>query len=118
MRRIVPLAALFLGFVGPTMVLAAPSEQHGKVVFQKWCEPCHARAPSIYGPMMMPGTEALRVKYKGRIPPVLEDRTDLTAALIAFVVRHGQNGMPISRKTEISDADLDDIGAYLTRKTR
>jgi hypothetical protein len=34
------------------------------------------------------------------------------------VVRGGLFGMPITRKTEISNAELEDIVAYLTAKKR
>ena len=45
-----------------------------------------------------------------------EDRLDLQPIYISTVVRGGLYGMPISRKTEISDADLQNIIAYLTRQ--
>jgi hypothetical protein len=38
--------------------------------------------------------------------------------MIKSVVRHGLFGMPITRKTEVSDAELDDIAAYLTRNRK
>ena len=63
----------------------------------------------------LPGTAALAVKYKGKLPAVLEERTDLVPDFIRTVVRGGLFGMPISRKTEISDAELADVVAYLTR---
>ena len=63
----------------------------------------------------LPGTAALGVKYKDQLPALLEERTDLAPILIRTVVRSGLFGMPITRKTEISDAELEDIVAYLTR---
>jgi len=97
----------------------SPAEASGKVVFDKWCEPCHGRvAGGVFGGLgtnALPGTSALMVKYKGDLPPVLEDRIDLQPIYISTVVRGGLYGMPISRKTEISDADLQNIIAYLTR---
>ena len=59
-----------------------------------------------------PGTLALQAKYKGAVPALLANRTDLTQALIKQYVRNGISIMPIFRKTEISDADLDAIAAY------
>jgi (+)-pinoresinol hydroxylase len=38
--------------------------------------------------------------------------------LVKYTVRHGVSVMPPLRKTELSDADLDAIAAYLTRKRR
>jgi mono/diheme cytochrome c family protein len=78
-------------------------------VFAKWCAPCHSRGPGN------PGTAALAVLYKNSKPAALEDRTDLTPALIKQAVRHGVNVMPQFRKTEISDADLEALSAYLSR---
>ena len=97
----------------------SPAEASGKVIFDKWCEPCHGRVAGGlfggFGAHALPGTSALMIKYKGDLPPVLEDRVDLQPIYISTVVRNGLYGMPISRKTEISDADLDNIIAYLTR---
>ena len=52
------------------------------------------------------------------MPALLDKRTDLTQALIKTYVRNGISIMPIFRKTEISDADLDAIAAYLTRNNK
>src|ERR1700734_3633714 len=78
-----------------------PSETNGKAVFDKWCQPCHgAVAPKnvMFGSGNLAGTSALAVKYKGKVPAVLEQRTDLTPVMIKSVVRHGLYGMPITRK--------------------
>ncbi|HTA46810.1 MAG TPA: cytochrome c [Bryobacteraceae bacterium] len=98
-----------------------PSETNGKVVFDKWCAPCHgAVAPKnvMFGTGALAGTSALAVKYKGKLPAVLEQRTDLTPEMIRSVVRHGLFGMPITRKTEVSDGELEDVVAYLTRNRK
>ncbi len=110
MKRAVLLFSLFAAISLP--VVAAPSEQNGKVVFDKWCAPCHGAIAPRGG--ALPGTAALSVKYKGKVPAVLTERTDLAPAFIKTVVRHGLFGMPITRKTEISDAELEDVVAYLT----
>lgn len=120
MKQLVILCILFAGFVGSAQAQElSPSEASGKVVFDKWCEPCHGRVAGGlfggFGANALPGTSALGVKYKGDLPAVLEDRVDLAPIYISTVVRNGLYGMPISRKTEISDADLDNIIAYLTR---
>ncbi|MBN4075639.1 cytochrome c [Gammaproteobacteria bacterium AH-315-E17] len=95
------------------------AQASGKVVFDKWCTPCHGRVAGGlfggFGANDLPGTSALGVKYKGDLPAVLEDRTDLVPIYIRTVVRNGLYGMPISRKTEISDAELEGIIAYLTQ---
>jgi len=122
MRRTILLLPLWIaGFCYPAFGQTPPSETNGKVVFDKWCAPCHgavAPARGMLGGGALPGTSALAVKYQGKVPAVLEQRTDLAPALIRTVVRKGLFGMPITRKTEISDAQLADIVAYLTRNRK
>ena len=60
-----------------------------------------------------PGSLALQRKYRGNVPAILEQRSDLPPAYITQVVRHGISFMPSFRKTEISDADLALLAAYL-----
>lgn len=92
----------------PRGAATAPKLQHGKQVFAKWCAPCHGPNPRLAG------TLALTTKYKGETPPALEDRTDLTPEVVSYFVRTGVAWMAPFRKTEISDADLAAIGAYLS----
>jgi mono/diheme cytochrome c family protein len=84
----------------------------GYVQFQNYCSMCHGEGVG------QPGTLALQAKYKGALPALLEKRTDLTPVLIKTFVRNGISVMPLFRKTEISDADLDAIAAYLTRNNK
>jgi len=85
--------------------------QRGAAVFNNWCDACHSR-----GPMNAPGTTSLENKYRGELPAALEDRTDLSAELIEFYVRNGVATMPIYRKTELSDADVEALAAYLVKR--
>ena len=91
---------------------AKPAEQltRGKAVFDEWCAGCHSRGPR------QPGTQALEALYKGAKPAALEDRTDLVPTLTQTFVRKGVSVMPPFRKTEISDAQLADLAAYLAPK--
>jgi mono/diheme cytochrome c family protein len=82
---------------------------HGKAVFDKWCAPCHSVGPG------MPGTAALQALYRGQKPALLEQRTDLAPEITKTFVRNGVSVMPFFRKTEISDADLDALAAYLAQ---
>lgn len=66
----------------------------------------------------MPGTDALAAKYRGAVPALLEQRTDLTVESVTYVVRHGVSIMPFFRKTEISDSQLEDLAAYLSSRGR
>ena len=94
----------------PAPVSTPPGQPAGYVLFQRACAVCHGSGPG------KPGSRALAVKYKGSLPALLEERTDLKAPYIKQVVRQGLTVMPFFRKTELSDVDLEAITAYLTRK--
>lgn len=106
MRKAVLLAALSL----PGGAAAAQDLARGEAVYGRWCAPCHAADPRKH-----PGTAALQVLYKGEKPAVLTERRDLTPELVRSFVRNGVSIMPFFRKTEISDADLDALAAWLTQ---
>ena len=89
---------------GPRSRFREPS---GKQIFQRYCFECHGEGPD------KPGTMALAAKYKGAIPARLDQRTDLTEDFVITTVRHGISVMPSIRKTEIGDAELKAIAAYL-----
>jgi len=115
MRRLLLGAALgaALATAGAALAKDDPARLlHGHDVFQYWCATCHGAGPDH------PGTQALQAKYRGSKPAALEDRTDLTADQARFYVRHGVSIMPFFRKTEITDAELDALGAYLSRQHR
>ncbi len=109
--QITPLALLLA--VATSSARAAPPTveplESGRAVYEHWCAPCHAAGPGH------PGTQSLQVKYGGRIPPVLLDRTDLTPQLVAQFVRQGVLSMAPFRKTEITDAELAALAAYVAR---
>jgi mono/diheme cytochrome c family protein len=95
-----------------TATVKGEGQPRGYVPYQNYCSMCHGEGGG------KPGTLALQAKYKGAVPALLEKRTDLTPQLIKTCVRNGISVMPIFRKTEISDADLDAICAYLTRNNK
>ena len=122
MKRVALVVSL-IALAAPVMSQAAApagSPDNGKLVYEKWCLPCHGSRVDTGFPgtsnALYPGAAALAVKYKGTQPPLLTDRTNLTAELVKTVVRNGISAMPRSRKTEINDAELGDIAAYLTQK--
>ena len=87
--------------------------ERGQAVFHNRCAVCHSKpAP---GNTETSGTNGLQFKYGGSKPAALEDRTDLTPALVKFYVRNGSGYMPQFRKTYVSDAELEALSAYLTR---
>lgn len=85
---------------------ADPARVAARATFDKWCGDCHGNAGG-------PGSIALQRKYRGVLPAVLEQRTDLRPDYVTLVVRHGVSFMPSFRKTEISDADLALVATYL-----
>jgi mono/diheme cytochrome c family protein len=89
---------------------------HGKQVYDYWCLPCHGPGLGLPGFAELPGTQQLRIKYRNSsISPLLTERTDLVPDFVKVIVRQGVSFMPQFRKTEISDADLDALAAYLAR---
>ena len=98
--------ALLLPVAGPAF--AGDQADRGREVYQKWCTPCHGTG------LGKPGTSAAAAH--GVKPAVLEQRTDLAPKTIETAVRKGFYFMPRFRKTEISDADLGAIVAYLLHK--
>jgi (+)-pinoresinol hydroxylase len=116
--RVIALAAA----CGPALAAAAPPASAwsaypapagatpGRAVFWDHCEACHGDGPG------KPGTAALAAKYNGARPALLEQRTDLTPEIVKTIVRNGVSIMPIFRKTELSDADLNLLADYLARR--
>jgi mono/diheme cytochrome c family protein len=99
----------FMGQPGSGARAAAPAAAppSGEQVYARWCVHCHAAGRGN------PGTQSLQVKYGGRVPAVLLDRTDLTAEAVAVFVRQGVQSMAPFRKTEITDTELAALSAWV-----
>jgi (+)-pinoresinol hydroxylase len=110
-----PRVALFVGLVVALTAGAqaqSPGQTPGesaKAVYEYWCAPCHAPGPGH------PGTQSLQLKYGGKLPAVLLDRTDLSPQAVTLFVRHGVLLMAPFRKTEITDAELSALAAYVAQ---
>jgi len=102
-------AASHAGTAAADDTALSAQEQEGKRVFNHTCVYCHG--PGVWG------TNSL-AKRMDKERALLENRTDLSAGAIQAIVRNGIGSMPPLRKTEISDADVAAIAAYLTRKSR
>lgn len=95
------------------ILLEAPESRaelmaRGEAVYEYWCNACH-------GPeMLKPGTAALAIKYQGALPAALTERTDMVPEFVEQIVRQGISMMPFFRPTEVSNADLDALAAFLT----
>ncbi len=85
----------------------------GAAVFNNWCSACHGRDTEHNN---APGTQSLAYKYRGELPAALQDRKDLTVDAVKYYVRHGVGTMPLFRPTEVGDADLEALAAYLSKK--
>ena len=79
------------------------------MVYERWCAPCHAPGPGH------PATQSLQLKYGGKTPAVLLERTDLSPEAVKVFVRQGVLMMAPFRKTEIPDAELAVLAAYVAR---
>ena len=87
----------------------------GRAVFEHWCADCHNPVGPADPPLA--GTSSLERTYKGTKPAALEERTDLTPEYVKYIVRKGTKSMPMSRKTEITDQDLDALARYLSKES-
>jgi mono/diheme cytochrome c family protein len=110
LAHIIVSAAAALSLCAPVFAAENAPGRQGQRVFEKWCAPCHAAGPGH------PGTTAIAALYKGSKPAALEERTDLTPERVKQFVRKGVSVMPFFRKTEIGDAELDALAAYLARQ--
>ena len=95
---------------GRSAEVPSPARPSGEAVYTHWCAPCHAPGPGH------PGTESLQVKYGGRMPAVLVERSDLTPQVVSTFVRQGVLLMAPFRKSEITDAELAALAAYVAGK--
>jgi mono/diheme cytochrome c family protein len=114
---VLALGALAFATTAAQAADAAKLEQ-GHQVFLKWCAPCHGPGIGNGGAPYLPGTQALKTKYQGKLPMLLEERTDLTPEFVKVIVRNGITIMPFTRKTEVSDAELDALAGWLTRNSK
>jgi mono/diheme cytochrome c family protein len=111
MKRVITPLCVGAALFGASLAQAA-APAAGEAVFQHWCAPCHAAGPGH------PGTESLQRKYEGKLPATLLDRTDLAPETVATFVRQGVLMMAPFRKTEITDAELAALAAFVARNQK
>jgi mono/diheme cytochrome c family protein len=105
MKQALPALLLFLA--APTVAWCG-SDLAGKQAFDRHCIHCHA--PGYENP----GTRQLGLT-RGQDKAVLEERADLTADYIRYIVRHGLMSMPAFVPSDLDDDQLDALTDYLTR---
>jgi mono/diheme cytochrome c family protein len=116
--RSTALAATMLAGIASPSAAQTSAAERGDAKFQYSCAPCHGQGIGDDGREHLPGTDALRIKYKGEIPAALEERTDLSYEALRTFVRRGTWSMPAFRKTELTDADIEDIAAYIAESSK
>jgi mono/diheme cytochrome c family protein len=125
MKRAVTAAAGALAVIGAigagaacaqdlsSAVTSASMIAQGAAAFRHSCAPCHGAGPGNDGAKVEPAVAALQVKYQGKEPALIEHRTDLPYAALKTIVRNGTVAMPPFRPSEITDAQLADVAAYI-----
>jgi mono/diheme cytochrome c family protein len=98
------VAAALLAITGTA---AAADGAGGKALYAQRCGMCHQSIGMAVGILSRRPNDP----SKG----LLEERTDLSAAVIRTVVRTGINNMPRISRAEVSDSELATIAAYLAR---
>ncbi len=86
-----------------------PDPEHGRLVFYENCSACHSRLKKV-GPSLVDDTSYF---VKAGVPPAA------MGTLLRKPVRQRPEGsrMPAFTPSEVSDADLDDVGMYLASFT-
>jgi mono/diheme cytochrome c family protein len=102
--RCIKLMALALCFSGPSF---AADALDGKALFTQRCGMCHQTIGMAVGILSRRPNDP----SKG----LLEQRADLSSAVIRTVVRTGINNMPRISRAEVSNAELAAIADYLAR---
>jgi mono/diheme cytochrome c family protein len=109
--QVVPLLGVLALAAGAALATdpppaGAPPPGAGRDLFAEKCGMCH-RSSGM-------GTGLLARRYpKGQEQP--ETRSNLSAAIVTTVVRHGLNNMPALSRAEVSDAQLAILASYLSR---
>lgn len=104
MKRIL-LPGLVLFLAGAATAYAEQGRS-GKEIFNKHCVHCHAPGYEY------PGTLQLSVT-RGKDKGVLEERDDLNADYIRYIVRNGLRAMPPFKPTNITNEELKALADYL-----
>ena len=90
----------------PSAMMDADTQKQGRVVYVHYCADCHDDGEG------RPGTMRLTARM-GAEKSVLTTRADLAPEYVKVIVRNGLGMMPAFRPTEVTDADLDALAAYI-----
>ena len=114
---IIMLGAALLAGV-PATAQHSPAAERGEQTFEQMCAPCHGGGLDNDGRALLPGTNALQIKYRGALPALLTERSDLNFESIRSFVRNGVFSMPPFRPSELTDDDIRDIAAYISETSK
>lgn len=94
-----------------TVTLSSPAfaqndDNLGKETYDLWCGICHDAGEGFAGTQMLALTRAEGLS-------VMKDNDTLVAPYIELVVRKGLGMMPVFRKTEITDEQLEALIEYI-----
>jgi len=84
----------------------ARAEPAGKAIFDHYCVQCHGDSKEATGTTQLART-------RGADKALLERRTDLNAAYVGHVVRHGLRTMPPFAPADLTDEKLKALTDYL-----
>jgi mono/diheme cytochrome c family protein len=107
MRRIA-FTSLVVSALAVLTEPAAAAEMTGREVFDHYCTHCHGAADG-------PGTLQLS-RTRGKDRGLLTQRTDLAPDYIEYIVRHGLKSMPPFAPSDLTDARLKALAAFLTKQ--
>jgi len=102
--------ALMAGLICTWVVLAVPAsgaEMTGQEVFGHYCAACHGAADG-------PGTTQL-ARTRGKEQALLVQRRNLTTEYVEYVVRHGLKAMPPFVPSDLTEARLQALSAFLAK---
>ena len=101
-RSILLVATAAIPLAGLAAQSSPPRQGDGAALYEEKCAMCHGKVG------MGTGLLARRVQ-----PPMLVERTDLTADYVVQAARSGIGNMPAIPRGEASDAQLGAIAAWL-----
>lgn len=103
-------SAPLLGVLPVLATLSMPAiavDMTGKEVFEHYCTYCHGSSDG-------PGTMQLK-RTRGADKALLTERSDLAPDYIEYIVRHGLKSMPAFVPSDLSDARLKALVAFLAK---
>ncbi len=107
MRGLAMAACVAALGAGPLGAQTTEPIAKGRQIYANWCVHCHREGGSA--------SRVLEERYRGKVPAVIEERTDLAATRIVRLLRTQTPGMTAFRPTDLTDSDLEAVAAYLTR---